>query len=74
MNDIDRRNFLVLWIQMILLAWFPFLREQPPEEFRKAVEKATKNLSVEEWRNMWMHPTIDTPSPEMIGEPQAAAR
>lgn len=44
MNPIDRRDFLALWIQALLLALFPFLRERPLAARRLADELADREL------------------------------
>lgn len=36
MNEIDRRNFLALWFQALLLALFPMLRPKPEAALKVA--------------------------------------
>lgn len=50
----DRRDFLAAWIQALLLAIFPFLRERPLVQSRAIAEAYVERMTVSEW-GWWVY-------------------
>lgn len=64
----DRRDFLAAWIQALLLAIFPFLRERPAAAKALAGELADRQLSdlVEAIKNAKQCPIYNMPVIEQV--------